>query len=527
MKMAKIFEQEKKAQELLANGVNKIANIVKLTLGPKGRNAVLDRKFSTPLITNDGVTIAREFEVEDVYENMGIKLIKEVCQKTNDLAGDGTTTAIVLAQKMLNEGLKYCNNGYSPILLNKGINKAKDFCISKLKLKSIPVSTAKEVENIATISSQNEVVGKLISSVYERLGKNGTITLQDSKTASTEIIFQEGMNIDKGYVSPHLCNNLEKSQTVFEDCLLLLTDKKLTNFAELLPILEQVVKESKPLLIICDDIDDETLSSIVLNKVRGAFSVCVVKAPFYGDKRVAVLEDIACLTNTIVYSDSTSFKLQDAKIKDLGTLKYVKVTKDSTTLVSKSSSKDRLNIRTKIIEEQIKNSTNEFDRDELKNRLSNLTGGIATIMVGANSDIEQSEKKLRIEDAIAATTSAIEQGIVAGGGVALLKIKKDLDKYIKTLKDEEKFGAMIVSSVLSEPIIQILKNAGLDESIIINKILKNKNKNFGFNALTNKYCDMILNGVIDPTKVTIVALSNATSVVTTMLTTSSIISDKE
>lgn len=525
--MAKKYNLGKISQEKLQIGVNKLANIVKQTLGPKGKNVVLDRKFTTPLITNDGVTIAKEFELPDTFENMGVKLIKEVCQKTNDLAGDGTTTAIVLAQKMLNEGLKYCNNGYSPILINKGINKATEFCIKKLKANSKDVSSNKELENIATISSQNSEVGVLIAKVYEKLGKTGNIVLQDSKTATTEVLFQEGMSFNKGYVSPFLCNNVDKTQTNFEDCYLLITDKKLNSFNELLPLFEQILKENKPLVIICDDIDEEVLSSIIINKVRGAFNCCVVKAPFYGDKKLAVLEDIASLTDTKVFSCSQNDNLQEVCLNDLGKLKQIKITKDETTLVSKKPNKQKLEERKKIITAQINSCTIDFDKEQLKLRLSNLCGGVATIAVGANTEIEQQEKKLRIEDAISATSSALESGIVAGGGIALLKLTNDLGRFIKTLKGEEKLGGEIILQVLREPIKQILINCEIDYSPIIQKILKNKNKNFGFDAFKNKFCDMVECGIIDPTKVTITALTNATSVVSTMLTTTALITDEE
>lgn len=525
--MAKQSEIGLSAREKLKNGVNKLANLVKLTLGPKGRNVVLDRKFATPLITNDGVTIAREFELADNFENMGVKLVKEVCQKTNDLAGDGTTTGIVLAQKMLIEGLKLCSNEISPIILNKGIQKSIEYCIKLLKAKSKTISTNKEIENIATISSQNQEVGSLIASAYKKLGKSGNIILQDSKTAKTEIIFQEGLKFDKGFVSPYLCNNNEKTQVNFDDSYLLVTDKKLNNFNELLPIFEQILKENKPLVIICDDIDEETLSGIIINKVRGTFNCSVVKAPLYGDKKLAVLEDIAVLTNTTVISQEKDLNFNNLSLNNLGQLKQIKITKDSTTLIAKNTDKQKLNERIKCIKQQIEACEIDFDKEQLKNRLSNLAGGIATILVGANTDVEQQEKKLRIEDALSATASALEQGIIAGGGIGLLKLERDLLKFIKKLNEEEKLGGEIVLKTLSAPIKQILENAGLESEIIINKIRKNKNENFGFDALTNTYCNMLTKGIIDPTKVTITALQNATSVVTTMLTTEGLIADLE
>lgn len=525
--MSKVYVQDISAQEKLKIGVNKLANLVKLTIGPKGKNIVLDRKFATPLITNDGVTIAREFEVEDKFENMGIKLIKEVCVKTNDIAGDGTTTAIVLAQKMLNEGLKLCTNDTSPIVLNKGLNIAKDFCIALLKKKSKKISTIKEIENIATISSQNTEVGKLLATAYEKIGNSGNITLQDSKTANTEIIFQDGMSINKGFLSPYFCNNNEKSQVIYEDCYLLLTDKKINNFNQLLNILEQLIKENKPIVIICDEIDDEVLSTIIVNKVRGTFNCCVVKAPLYGDKKLALLEDIATLCNTFVINDTTNKTLETINLKDLGELKHIKVTKDTTTFVAKNSNKELINNRINSIKTQIENCQIDFDKEQLKNRLANLTGGIATILVGANTDIEQQEKKLRIEDALSATSSAIEEGISCGGGITLLKLKNELRKFIKKLNPLEKIGAEVLLNSLDAPINQILENSSANKEIIISKILKNKNINYGYDAMNNKYCDMIKNGIIDPTKVIISALNNSTSVVTTMLTTVGLVTDKD
>jgi len=515
------------ALQKLNDGVNKVADLVKVTLGPKGNNVAIDRKFFSPLITNDGVTIAKEFNCKDKYENMGVKLIKEVCQKTNDNAGDGTTTAIVLAQKMLNNGLKQVVNGVSPILINKGINKAKDLCIALLKQKSVEITTPEQVKNIATISCQDEYIGNLILTAYKRLGKNFNIVLQDGKTATTEMVFQDGVSFDKGFISPYLCNDMEKLQTNFEDCFLLITDEKITNFNKLLPIFEQVISESKPILIICDDITDEALSPIIVNKVRGAINCCVVKAPFFADKKQAFLTDLACLTNTTVISQSNNIKWEDVKLNMLGVLKQAKILKDKTTLVSKQSNKEKLNERIQSIKQQIKDCEIDYDKEQLKNRLSNLTGGIATIFVGANSDIEQQEKKLRIEDAISATSSALEEGVIAGGGVALFKTKDAIIKKTKKLPPEEKLGAEIFISILDEPIKQILKNAGLNSEIILNKIKNNKNINYGYDALNNKFVNMLTSGIIDPTKVTTNAVNNAASVVTTMLTTTALITDEE
>lgn len=525
--MAKTFLINLEAQQKLFEGVNKVANMVKLTLGPKGRNVVLDRKYATPLITNDGATIAKEFEVEDNYENMGVKLIKEVCLKTNDIAGDGTTTAMVIAQKMLKEGLKQVYNGVSPIQINKGINKAVDFCVKHLQKISKTISNNAELEHIASISSQSPEIGKLIANIYKKLGKTSNIVLQDSKTNKTEVVFQEGISFEKGFISPFLCNTPEKDKTIFDDCYILLTDKKLNSFNELLPIFEQILKENKPLLIVCDDINDETLSSIIVNKMHGAFNCCVVRAPLFGEKKLAVLEDIAVLTNTKVFTQAENNNLSQISLSDLGKLKQAKITKDTTTLIAKNVNEQELNLRKKVIQTQIENCQNDFDKEQLKNRLANLCGGVATIFVGANTEIEQQEKKLRIEDAISATSSALEQGIVAGGGIALLKLTSPLQAFIKALKGEEKIGGNIVLNVLYSPLKQILLNADKEPSLIINKILKSKKQNYGFDAMNDKFCNMIECGIIDPTKVTITALTNATSVVTTMLTTQGLVTDKE
>ena len=522
--MSKIYLTNEQAQNALSKGVNKLADIVKLTLGPKGRNIVLDRKFATPLITNDGVTIAREFELEDVYENMGVKLIKEVCQKTNDLAGDGTTTAIVLAQKLLNDGLKQTINGYSPILINKGINKTLNQCLKLLQEKSKIITSLKEIENIASISSQNQEVGKLISSVYKKLGNNANIILQDSKTAKTEVVFQEGISFDKGFISPYLCNNQDKTQVNFEDSYLLLTNKKISTFNELLPIFEQILKENKPLTIICDDIEEEVLSSIIVNKVHGTFNCCVVKAPFYAEKKLAFLEDISVISNTKVFTNINNFS--EINLSELGLVRQIKITKDKTTIIAKNTNKQRLEERLNCIKKQIESCSVDFDKEQLKLRLSNLSGGVATIFVGANTEIEQLEKKLRIEDALSATSSALEQGIVAGGGIALLKLEKQIKKFVNTLKGEEKLGGEIIFNCLSQPLKQILNNCDLESEVILNKLKKSSDINFGYDALNNKYCNMINCGIIDPTKVTISALTNAVSVVSTMLTTQGIIADK-
>lgn len=525
--MKKYVEGET-AQNKIMSGVDKLANLVKMTIGPKGKNVVLDRRFATPLITNDGITIVREFELPDPYENMGVKLIKEVSQKTNEVAGDGTTTAIVLAQKLLKEGLKHCLNGVSSILLNKGIMRASNVAQDVLKSLSRPVKNAEQIGNIATISSQDESIGELISSAYSKLSKTANISLQDSQTAKTELVFQEGMTLQNGFLSPYLCTNIDKGLCEYSSPYLLLTSQKISSFAEILPVLEQIVTASKPLIIICDDIEDEALSGIVLNKMRGAFNVCVVRSPFYGEKKLAILQDIACLTGSKVFSITSGTPLKDAKIADLCEIKYAKITKDTTTIIAnKTASKQELESRILAIESQIDACQVDFDKEQLRQRLSNLTGSVATILVGADTDVEQKEKKLRIEDALSATSSAIEMGIVAGGGIALNYTAKLLYKHSKKLSTEEKLGFEIVEKTLQEPLKQILINAGLESGVIVSKINSKKQKNFGFDALCGKYCDMIESGIIDPAKVTISALRNATSVVTTMLTTYALITDVE
>lgn len=514
-----------KAKEKLLSGSQKLCEIVSSTLGPKGRNVALDRKYAPPLITNDGVSIAREYECEDDYENMACKLIKEASIKTNDVAGDGTTTAIVLSGKLLEEGIKAINNGSSPILLNKGINYAKNKAIEEIKKVAKKVTTKEEIRQVAMISSQDEEIGNLISKAYSLL-KGTNISLQDSKTDRTELVYLEGMTIDGGFISPYLTTNMEKGIAEYDECLLLLTDKKLNSFGEMVPLFEKVMKSGLPLVIICDDIDDETLSSVVVNKMRGTFNCTIIRAPLYGEKKLALLEDIASLTSTEVASVSRGMNLSSLSLEDLAVLKHIKVTKDKTTIIAKNIDNARLNSRKKLIEEQIKTCESDYDKEQLQKRLANLSGGIATILVGANTDIEQKEKKLRIEDAVSATASAIEQGIAPGGGVTLYNIA-DRIKTPKNITKDEEIGIKILKETLKEPLIKILENASLDSQEIIKKIAKKRQFSFGYDALNNKFCDMLKSGIIDPAKVTISALTNSVSVVTTMLTTNVLITDKE
>ncbi|MBQ3048313.1 MAG: molecular chaperone GroEL [Clostridia bacterium] len=525
--MAKEILLNESCQSKMAEGVNKLANLVKLTLGPKGKNVVIDDKINlTPIITNDGVTIAKNIELSDKYENIGVKLIKEVSQKTNLSAGDGTTTATVLAQNMLNNGLKLSFNKHSCIDINKGIDLGCNFCIAHLEKHCKKINNIKEIENIAFISCQDEYNSKLISQAYKRLGKDATIILQDSPTSNTYVCFQDGLRFNSGFISQYFCNNPQKTITEFNDCFVLIYNQKLSNFNKILGLLDSLIKANKPLLIICDDIDTDVLSALIVNKIRGNFDVCVVKAPAYADKRLALLEDIACLCNTTVFNDA-NINLEDIKLSDLGTIKQAKIDQSSTTITSAKADKEKIKNRTLAIKTQMENAKTEYEKDLLKMRISNLIGGIATIYVGGQSDVEQAEKKYRIEDAISATASALEKGIVSGGGIALLSLYHPLKKYIKKIKNnDQKLGAEIILSSLKTPITQILLNADLEPSIIINKILNSKKKNYGYDASKNIYTDMIQSGIIDPVKVTISAIKNATSIVKMMLTTGGIICDE-
>ena len=517
------FEAIKK----LENGVRKLANAVKITLGPKGRNVVLDRKFSTPLITNDGVTIAKEITLPDPYENMGANLIKEVSIKTNEVAGDGTTTACILAESIVSEGVKNYTAGANPVILKKGIQKAISTAVNHLKEITTPVNSNKEIFQIASISAGDEEIGKLIAEGFEKVGKDGVITVEESKTLKTELKIVEGLQFDRGYLSPYMITNTEKMECVFTDAYILITDKRIKNLNEIITVLEQVSQSGKPLVIIAEDIDNEVLSTLVLNKLRGALNVVAVKAPGYADKRKAICEDIATLCNGTFICDELGYDLKDADISKLGIAGNIKITKDSTIISSCKTEKERLNTRIQEIKSQINSADNEFDKNRLQERLAKLTGGIAVIYVGSATEIEMQEKKLRIEDAIEATKSAVEEGIVCGGGIALLSCVKDIEKLIATLDGDEKTGAQIVLKSLFAPIKMITANAGISGDVVIDKILECNKANFGYNALTNEYVDMLECGIIDPTKVTRSALENAASVASTLLTTEVIVCDIE
>lgn len=526
--MSKKILEGIEARKALEAGVNKLASAVKITLGPKGRNVVLGKKFATPLITNDGVTIAKEIELDDPFENMGAELIKEVSIKTNDVAGDGTTTACVLAEAIIREGMKNFVAGANPIILKNGIFKAVEEAVKSLKALSKPVKDSSDIKKVAAISAGDENVGILISKAMEKVGSDGVITVEESQTMDTELSVVEGMQFDRGYLSPYMCTNTEKMVCEFDNPLILITDKKISNIQEILPLLEQVVKMSAKLVIIADDVEGEALTTLILNKLRGTFNCVAVKAPSFGEKRKAMLEDIAILTGGQVISEELGFELKNATVDMLGKAKNVIVDKDNTTIVEGGGDKEKIGARIKSIKTQIKSQTSEYELEKLNERLAKLSGGVAVIKVGAATEVEMKEKKLRIEDALAATKAASEEGVVPGGGVALLKTSSDIKKLISKLSGDEKTGAMIVLNAIEEPIRQIAKNSGVDGGVVINKIYENIDKAaFGFDALNNDYCDMIERGIIDPTKVTRSALQNAASVAATMLTTEAVVVEIE
>ena len=525
--MAKQIISGFEAIKKLEIGVKKLTSAVKITLGPKGRNVVLDRKFSTPLITNDGVTIAKEITLPDPFENMGANLIKEVSIKTNEVAGDGTTTACILAESIVSEGVKNYTAGANPVILKKGIQKAITTATENLKKISTPVSSTKEIFQIASISAGDEEIGKLISMGFEKVGKDGVITVEESKTLKTELKIVEGMQFDKGYLSPYMVTNTDKMECELKDSYILITDKKIKNLNQIIGILEAVSQSGKSLLIIAEDIENEVLSTLVLNKLRGALNVVAVKAPGYADKRKALCDDIAVLTGGTFLCDDLGFELKDADISKLGFASNIKVTKDHTTISGGRGTQQEIENRVNEIKGQIKIAESEFDKNRLQERLAKLIGGIAVIYVGSATEVEMQEKKLRIEDAIEATKSAVEEGIVCGGGIALINCAESVKQLISNLSGDEKTGAEIVLKSLYAPIKMITTNAGIDAGVVIEKIEKSKSKNFGYNALTNEFVDMISTGIIDPTKVTRSALENAGSVASTLLTTEVLVCDIE
>ncbi|MEE3402934.1 MAG: chaperonin GroEL [Acutalibacteraceae bacterium] len=523
--MAKQIAYGEEARKALMRGVDQLADTVKITLGPKGRNVVLDKKFGAPLITNDGVTIAKEIELEDAFENMGAQLVKEVSIKTNDVAGDGTTTATLLAQALIREGMKNVTAGANPMVLKKGISKAVDVAVDTLKINSKPVDGAKDIARVATISAGDEVIGDLIADAMEKVGKDGVITVEESKTAETYSEVVEGMMFDRGYITPYMCTDTDKMEAVIDDAYILITDKKISNIQEILPLLEEIVKAGKKLVIIAEDIEGEALTTLILNKLRGTF-VCVgVKAPGFGDRRKEMLRDIAVLTGGEVISSEIGLELKDTTVMQLGRARQVKVDKENTIIVDGAGDADAIKGRVAQIRAQIEVSTSDFDREKLHERLAKLAGGVAVIKVGAATEIEMKEKKLRIEDALAATKAAVEEGIVAGGGTALLNTADAVAKLVDALEGDEKTGAKIVLKALEEPVRQIAANAGLEGSVIVDKIMTADKVGYGFNALTEEYVDMMDNGIVDPTKVTRSALQNAASVASMVLTTESLVAD--
>ena len=520
-----IFGEE--ARKALQAGVDTLADAVKVTLGPKGRNVVLDKKYGSPLITNDGVTIAKEIELDDPFENMGAQLVKEVSVKTNDAAGDGTTTATVLAQALILEGMKNVAAGANPMVLKKGIKKAVETAINTVIGNSQKVSGSEDIARVAAVSSGDEFIGKLIAEAMEQVSADGVITVEESKTAETYTEVVEGMQFDRGYLSPYLVTDTDKMEAVLDDPLILITDKKITNIQELLPLLEQIVQTGKKLLIIAEDIENEALSTLVLNKLRGTFSCVAVKAPGFGDRRKEMLRDIAILTGGEVVTEELGLELKDATVDMLGRARQVKVGKENTIIVDGAGSIDEIKARVGQIKAQIETTTSDFDREKLQERLAKLAGGVAVVKVGAATEIEMKDKKLRIEDALAATKAAVEEGIVAGGGVALVNAIESVKALLDSTEADEKTGVSIVLKALEAPIRQIAKNAGLEGSVIVDKILSSGKVNYGFDAYNEIYIDMIEAGIVDPTKVTRSALENAASVAAMVLTTETLVADKK
>lgn len=523
--MAKQFLYEDEARKALEAGVNVLADTVKLTLGPKGRNVVLERKYGSPLITNDGVTIAKEIEIKDPFENMGAQLIKEVSVKTNDIAGDGTTTAAVLAQSIVKEGLKNVAAGANPMILKKGIQKAVEAAVEELQNISKVIDDKKSIANVASVSAGDDTVGELISEAMEKVGKDGVITVDESKSMKTELSVVEGMQFDRGYASPYMVSNTEKMEAELENPMILVTDKKISSIQELLPLLDQVVKNAIKLLIIAEDIEGDALTTLVLNKLKGVINCVAVKAPGFGDRRKAMLQDIAILTGATVISEDLGLELKDTTLNELGRAKLVKVDKENTTIVGGQGDKAEIEGRVKSLKAQIAETTSDYDKEKLSERLAKLAGGVAVINVGAATEVELKENKMRIEDALSATRAAVEEGIVPGGGIALLSIKNKVALRVKGLSGDEKTGAEIVLKALEAPIRQIAKNSGVDGGVVVANVLQSKKPNFGYDALKDHYVNMVEAGILDPTKVTRSALQNAASVAATLLTTEALVAD--
>ena len=522
--MAKQIKFGEDARKSLLEGVNKLADTVKVTLGPKGRNVVLDKSFGAPLITNDGVTIAKEIELEDKFENMGARLVKEVSEKTNDVAGDGTTTATVLAQSMIKEGVKNVAAGADPMAMKRGIDKAVNSAVEELKKISVPVNGKEDIARVASISANNDEVGELIAEAMEKVSKDGVITIEESKTSNTELNVVEGMQFDKGYVSPYMVTDTEKMEAVVDNPYILITDKKISNIQEILPLLENLMQQSGKLVIICDDIEGEALSTLVLNKLRGVLNVVAVKAPGFGDKRKAMLQDIAILTGGEVITSDLGLELKDTQIEQLGRARQVKVQKENTIIVDGSGDKQQIADRVGQIKAQINETKSEYDKEGLQERLAKMAGGVAVIEVGAATETEMKDKKLRIEDALSATKAAVEEGIVAGGGTALINVAPAVEKTVNELTGGEKLGATIVLKALEEPVKQIARNAGLEPAVIADNVKKSE-VGVGFDASKEEYVDMKKSGIVDPTKVTRSALQNAASIASMVITTESLVAD--
>jgi chaperonin GroEL len=525
--MAKDIIFGEDARKALQSGIDKLANTVKITLGPKGRNVVLDKKYGAPLITNDGVTIAKEIELDDPFENMGAQLVKEVATKTNDAAGDGTTTATLLAQALVREGMKNIAAGANPMVLKKGMDQAVDAAVETIVANSKKIEGSDEIARVGAVSAADENIGKLIAEAMEKVTADGVITLEESKTAETYSEVVEGMQFDRGYIAPYMVTDTDKMEAVLDDAYILITDKKISNIQEILPLLEQIVKAGKKLLIIAEDVEGEALSTLIVNKLRGTFTCVAVKAPGFGDRRKEMLQDIAILTGGQVISSELGLELSETTMEQLGRARQVVVQKENTIIVDGAGNSDDIKARVGQIKSQIENTTSDFDREKLQERLAKLSGGVAVIKVGAATEVEMKEKKLRIEDALAATKAAVEEGIVAGGGTALINAMPAVKKLVDKLSGDEKTGAQIVYKALEEPVRQIAVNAGLEGSVIIDKIIRSRKVGYGFNAYTSEYVDMIPAGIVDPTKVTRSALQNAASVASMVLTTESLVADKK
>ena len=522
--MAKEIKFGAEARAALEAGVDKLSNTVRVTLGPKGRNVVLDKSFGAPLITNDGVTIAKEVELEDPFENMGAQLVKEVATKTNDVAGDGTTTATVLAQAMINEGMKNLAAGANPIILRKGMKKATDTAVEAIKNMSSVLTGKEQIAKVAAISAGDERVGEMVAEAMEKVSNDGVITIEESKTMQTELDMVEGMQFDRGYLSAYMATNMDKMEAELESPYILITDKKISNIQEILPLLEQVVQSGARLLIIAEDVEGEALSTLVINKLRGTFNVVAVKAPGYGDRRKEMLKDIAVLTGGEVISEELGLDLKETTMDQLGRAKSVKVGKETTIIVDGEGSKEDIQARIAQIKAQIEETTSDFDREKLQERLAKMSGGVAVVRVGAATETEMQEAKLRMEDALAATRAAVEEGIIAGGGSAYIHASKEVAKLVNTLEGDEKTGANVILKALEAPLRRISENAGLEGSVIIDRV-RSEEPGFGFNALTEEYVNMVENGILDPAKVTRSALQNATSVASTLLTTESVVAN--